>query len=352
MKTGVSYFGNRILKHVKEDLQKIVEHNYNFVVHTFGENDLKYYEGTMYDIIKASHELGLEVYIDPWGLGRVFGGEAFSNFLVENTDAWQVASDGVPVPMACLNNSKFKEFVKKWVSAAIDLGSDVIFWDEPHLYKEGKRWSCRCDICKQRFKEEFGYEMPSEFTEDVIEFRERTIADFLREMSSFAHQRGTKNAICLLAIEDPRYGGIKDWERICKIETIEIFGTDPYWISAQQKATSRDLGEEVSEFLRVENFVSYFSQKVYDLCQRYGKEGQIWIQAFKIPEGREQEVATAIDVTYDAGIRNIAAWGFDGCSCISSIRSARPDIVWRIIGESFKRVLRKEADERGDRFNS
>ena len=47
LKTGVSYFGSRIQRHVREDMRDIREHNCNFVVHTFSETDLEFYKDTM-----------------------------------------------------------------------------------------------------------------------------------------------------------------------------------------------------------------------------------------------------------------------------------------------------------------
>lgn len=35
LKRGVAYHGNRILRHVEEDLRDIIEHNFNLVVHMF-----------------------------------------------------------------------------------------------------------------------------------------------------------------------------------------------------------------------------------------------------------------------------------------------------------------------------
>ena len=100
-------------------------------------------------------------------------------------------------------------------------------------------------------------------------------------------------------------------------------------------------GGKVLKSLEVGKFVGYFSQKTQDLCKKYGKEGQIWIQSFKIPEGREQELTIAIDTAYNVGIRNIAAWGYDGCKSMSSVRSDRPDIVWEILGKAFRKILRE-----------
>jgi hypothetical protein len=112
MKTGVSYFGNRIPEHfVNRDLPDIIAHGCTYIVHTFSENDLQHYATSLKSMVTATREAGLEAYIDPWGVGGVFGGEAYSEFLPNNLDAWQTKLDGAPVPMACLNAPLFREFM-------------------------------------------------------------------------------------------------------------------------------------------------------------------------------------------------------------------------------------------------
>ena len=41
-RAGVSYFGVRILRHVRRDLADIAARGYTAVLHTFSENDLAY----------------------------------------------------------------------------------------------------------------------------------------------------------------------------------------------------------------------------------------------------------------------------------------------------------------------
>src|SRR5207237_1355276 len=65
-RAGCSYFGVRILRHVRSDLEDIAARGYTDVLHTFSENDLAYYRGTMAEIVAASHELGLAVQMAPW----------------------------------------------------------------------------------------------------------------------------------------------------------------------------------------------------------------------------------------------------------------------------------------------
>ena len=114
LKTGVSYFGNYFPRHFKKDVREIARRGCNTITLTFSEQDLQYYPGTMKDMVKASHDAGLEVYIDPWAVGRVFGGESYSEFLVHQTDARQIGSDGKMLPIACLNHPAFQDFLKKW----------------------------------------------------------------------------------------------------------------------------------------------------------------------------------------------------------------------------------------------
>ena len=48
---GVSYFGVRSPKHVLADMADIKAAGYNAVLHTWSEEDLQYYYGTMKDIV-------------------------------------------------------------------------------------------------------------------------------------------------------------------------------------------------------------------------------------------------------------------------------------------------------------
>ena len=95
---GVSYFGNRILRHVAADMEGLAADGFTGVLHTFTENDLAYYRDTMGRIVEASHAAGLEVQIGPWAVCQMFGGEAESRFTAFNPDAGQVLDDGRATP--------------------------------------------------------------------------------------------------------------------------------------------------------------------------------------------------------------------------------------------------------------
>lgn len=334
MKTGVSYFHTRDVRHVNKDLDEMLAHHCNFVVHCYSELDMAFYSRAMEKIIKLSKDKGLEVYLDPWAIGGIYGGESFSRFVAENLKARQVNNFGESVPAACINNPQFREFHKRWIARAQELGADVCFWDEPHFYfnmfmrSEWKKWCCRCEECRRKFKDIYNYDMPTELSEDVINFRQRSVVEFLEESCEEAKRRGMRNCVCVLPDEGGEFGrlsGTAEWESIARIPSVNIFGTDPYWLLFGKK---------------MEQFVREYSRKVVEICKKYGKEPQGWVLAFLIPAGREEDVGQAVDIMFDEGIRNIAAWGFRGCEVID-IACANPERVWEILGKAYKKTHEK-----------
>ena len=330
LKTGVSYFGNYFLKHFKEDLKQMVRGGCNTITLTFSEQDLQYYPGTMKDFVKASHDAGLEVSIDPWAVGRVFGGESYSEFIVHHPETRQVSSTGELLPIACLNHPAFQDFLKRWCEACFDFKVDVFFWDEPHfhIFKEEHQkglWACRCAICRKLFEGRFGKPMPRELTEEVFAFREASVVRFLKKFCDATKREGFKNAVCLL----PQLYSIhiiQDWSVVARLASLDIFGTDPYW----------HIGIE-----DVEGLLRHYAHQVYDLCLRYGKEPQIWILNFRIKKGEEWEIASAIRAAYDEGIRNFAAWSYWGTGQMSWLKSDDPEKVWKVLSRSYLALRRK-----------
>ncbi len=192
MKLGCSYFGNRILKHFLVDLRELQEMGCTFVVHTYSENDMVFCHAAVADLVAATKEAGLEAWIDPWGVGKVFGGEAFSNFVMQNVDAMQVLSDGLPAGLACPNHPRFRSFMREWIDAAASTGAQVAFWDEPHFYiptwmgGRPNTWGCRCEHCQRLFEQINGYPMPTEETDQVHSFKEHCIVSKSTALRSFS----------------------------------------------------------------------------------------------------------------------------------------------------------------------
>jgi hypothetical protein len=229
--SGSSYFGVRIVRHVRRDMADLAARGYAGVLHTFSENDFAYYRGTMREIVEASHDVGLTVQASPWGLGRTFGGEAESRWVGLHPEHCQVLDDGRRVAGACLNSSAYRSFCREWADWVIECGVDSVFWDEPawmvpaHVgIDDAARWTCSCRHCEERF----GGPLAAERTPEVQAFREASIVDFLREVVAHVAAQGARNAICLLPSTEGSHG-ISDWNLVASLPGLTTFATDPYW---------------------------------------------------------------------------------------------------------------------------
>ncbi len=359
MQTGVSYFSSRTIRHVRADLQDILEHGCTYVVHCFTETDLAYYRDTMRDIIRATHDAGLEAWLDPWGVAGIFSGETFTRFPLEHPETWQVLSDGRRAPAACPNHPETRAFLRSWIEAAAAVGGDVIFWDEPHFWVGlwhgdlSGAWACRCDHCQALFKNAFGYEMPDEFIPDVRTFREMSLLNLLTELCRHGHEKGLENALCLIPTDLAKHGfpepeerlrrlvsdrlrgqppgaaeaaqhvGVGDFDRAAAIPDLDIFGCDPYWYL---------FGTDAKSFMRA------YGQEAAEAARRHHRGLQLWVQAFSVPAGRESELRIGLQVAAEVGATHVAAWSYEGTASMSKIACPRPDLVWNILGEEFRRL--------------
>ena len=317
LRAGCSYFGVRILRHVRRDLEDLAARGYTGVLHTFSENDLAYYRGTMAEIVAASHELGLEVQMCPWGLGRTFGGEAESRWVTFHPEACQVLDDGRRVATGCLNNPAYRAFCKEWADAALGAGTDYVFWDEPHwtvpehVGVEPERWACRCDVCQERY----GGAMPAELTDDVLAFREQSTVDFLREMCEHVAARGGRNTICLLPATEGAHG-IADWDAVASIPGLAKLATDPYW---------KNFGEPAGPF------VERFARLLAEAAARNRVEPQLWVPSFGLTRDDIPELAAAVASSRAAGVEDVWTWGYEACGHMTSLATPDSPLVWEAV---------------------
>jgi hypothetical protein len=327
MQFGCSYFGCRITPHVEEDMRYLADSGFDFVIHVFTENDLKYHLGTMTDIIGVTHDAGLKALIDPWGVLQLFGGEAFSHWLNVYPEVKQVAQDGTPLPAACPNNRKTLELITEWAFGAKKTGADAFFWDEPHMYipewfhDRRNLHACFCPTCQERYLEYHHQPLPWSYDETVEAFKRQSLTDFMFELASLGRQCGMENSVCLLPSDQDGEGAL-DWHVVASIDDIDTFGSDPYWALRNE---------------RPEVYVAREVQKVLSVCAKYEKEHLIWLQGFRIASGREDEVGRAFDVMVNGGAQNIAFWGFRGCKYISEIACDKPDVVWDMLLDRIKK---------------
>jgi hypothetical protein len=333
----VAYFGNRTLRHVRADLEDIAGSRFDYVVHCFTESDLLYGLESMREIVRMTRELGMESHLDPWGVAGVFGGEAFSKFVAWEMAECQFLADGSSVGIACLYSEKLRYFLHRWIDAAIEIGSDVLFWDEPHWFPgdlwffgesrgdEAVRWSCRCHRCQDRFAAEFGHSLPHTLTPEVVTFRQQAVLDILTDVISYASGRGVKQTLCLLPHGQHHVlVNLPDWRPFVQIPGIETFGTDPYWA--------------VTPPVDLEPYVTHAAAEVRAFCDEFGLTDQFWIQGYNFAAGHEWEPVRAIQIALDQGMTDLAVWAYRGCEAMSRLWPADIDLTWSNIVTAFNLV--------------
>lgn len=327
MRIGCSFFGCRFPEHFKIEIEHLKNSGFDTVLITFSENDYFFYHKTICKLVETAKTAGFTVYLNPWGVLGIFGGEAFSKWLVDYPEIWQKDNSGKPAGSACINNPVTEKLLFDWSQKAVETGCDYIFWDEPHFYfkdfqKDTGVWGCACDICRNAFEKKYGYPFPeNKINNDLADFRNDSITVLLNKLCGYVKESGKKNNICLLPTEDSSMGGLSDWNKINFIGGIDMISTDPYW---QRK------NKKVSEY------VDYFSNKLIHLSKDIKTESEIWVQAYKIIKNRENEIAEAVNLIKTKKPDSIMFWSYKAGYPMSELESEDAYKTWNTILKSIK----------------
>jgi len=317
MSIGAAYFGNRVPRHVAADMEVLAARGFTGVLHTFSENDLAYYHGTVTQLVEHSHAAGLEVQIAPWGVCQMFGGEAESRFTAHHPEVGQVLETGRRTPSGCPNDPRVRAFCREWADAAIETGADRIFWDEPHwVHPEHfglpeTHWGCHCEHCAERF----GRELPKRLDEEVLAFRERCLVDFIGHLVAHVAGQGARPVVCLLPLTGG-VQGISDWGRVASLPGLDTLATDPYWKAFEEP---------------VEPFVREYAERVAGLAHDHGTGAQLWIQGFRMEPGDADDIRAAVAAARAAGIDDLWTWAWEACAHMSALAGPDPAAVWEVL---------------------
>jgi hypothetical protein len=333
--TGVAYYGCTQVDHAREDFREMVAHNCNAVLLAISEFDCEHWWPAIKEVsLVAKNEFGLKVHVNPWGFGRVFGGEPISAFLQDHDDCRQImAESGRACAAACINTA-FRDYYLSWVKDFVrDLSWDYLFQDEPHYAaSSSKEWTCRCPTCQQLFKERFEYDMPKELSADVRKFREDSLITLLLDAARLVKSMdsGRKAITCLLPGGGAQ-SGIEDWSKIASAEEIDVLSTDPY--------------PYVFGVPKMRPYVTEITKKALKLSKDNGKMTQIWVQLFAVPATKTREVKDTIMLLDELDVEgkkvdSIFCWSYRATRG-TTLSCTRPDIAWKLVGEAFGEVLEK-----------
>lgn len=165
------------------------------------------------DLIKEAVEEGKKCGINV----IVMIGHTANKYLYQKKTEWaQVTKDGDPIvlehipferrfyepewPLMCIN-SPFMEYVHKEVEEVLSLNVDGVFLDS-FRYQPDIEKACYCKWCQERFRKEFGYEMPREIDWSDVRWRElwkwryKVVVDRIREISQKIRSK-SKNVLLM-----------------------------------------------------------------------------------------------------------------------------------------------------------
>ncbi|MFN4182221.1 MAG: hypothetical protein ACK4G3_03305 [bacterium] len=314
---GVSYYGSRHLHDIFTDLEEIQKSGFSLVVWTFSEEDYWFYQNTLQEALDFSRHIGLQNWIDPWGVGGIFGGEAFSYWALRYPEATQKTPEQKILPALCPNHPLTFPLFQKWLDRALKCQPDAIFFDEPHFFQ--KTWEpfpdgafgCFCSYCEEKFRQQFHKDISSSSQKEFQQFHHQSILKFLNSAGSFLEKNGNSSALCLLPD--------------CPTEFLSFFAEIP---------SLKSLGMSLY-YIHLQKPILWFEEQVKNLSKIPNENPKIsphiWIQAFRIPAGREREIEEAVDICASLGVETVLFWGFHACDFVSYLPSDNPKKVWDTI---------------------
>lgn len=207
-----------------------------------------------------------------FALGNVFARFWPSEFAQSHWDTWVEKPDGSKLPRCCVNNPVFRKFTHDFLESFLSkYPVDAVFLDEPSVV------ICSCRYCREKYLEQNGVGMPVDKDENMTEFCQTSTTDYLSSICSIAKSHALRTFCCLI----PWCVDFRFAQSVGRLENLDVFGIDPYW---WWPGNQKDL--------------AWFADTVHAFraCVSRGQSYMVWIQNFCLPQGREMEVAEAVEL--------------------------------------------------------
>lgn len=337
--TGISYYGMGYVEHATADFKEMVNHGCTTVILALQEFDLDFWFPNLNNIVRAAKKEGLRVLLDPWGIGKYFGGEQVSLFLQNNIHNRQVSAfTDEPLPAACFNTNAFRDyFMRLCLKMAKELEADGFFWDEPHYAlpkayasitgSAGDDWACRCPVCRKKFFDYYGYEMPRIMNDDVKQFRWREAMVILEQTSRAIKEIRPDMEItcCVHATLNTYYvtelRGYDQWEMVAACPYFDVFSTT------------------IINWELPRAFFEDVTRRTVEIARRHHKISERWIMNYnKSPQDLAQ-MDTVMDLYAALGIDRLSAWTYRG-GYGTVVAAPNALAMWDRLGENYKRLLK------------
>lgn len=277
----VSYFDHEFIKptpaKLEADVAEMQAAGFTDVVLCVTESDLREKRRRKYiaEATATLHNVGMDVWADPWAVGGVFGGEGVSLF--RNSGE-----------VCCDHNPKLEYLLDTWLNAVAESGITTVFWDEPEMHCNDDR----------------GNELA-----------------FLEKYTDKAGELALRSAVCLCANALKR----QQFHQVAALPAVTELAADPYFPNAFSTINEADR----------QTYVAGWAQYVKQIAERHGKASHAWVQTFDVPAGREVMIDEHVAAICNQGV-DVAVWGFHGCESVPGFTKPAnmpPRAAWeRVVG--------------------
>ena len=289
MKLGVSYISAFLPQHIEADMKQLKAIGCDEVLFAIQENHIHYLDGAVKYGAKIAMEQGLTPYACLWGYANTFGGGRMSKFLFENLDVLCEDRFGRKLPTANLNHPKLSEQLIHYYSVLIEHGFQGVFIDEPTSQVDYSRYS------QELYYALFGEALTYDNNDAKVEqFQRHSIRRYVDRVCGGIKERypDVKTIVCVMP-HDHMY-----WRDIAELDSVDVFGTDPYWLFEGHNLTMEGAVE--------------CARKMKRLCDEIGKASQIWLNCWGVEAGREEEIYIGGKKLAEIGCDSLYTWSYLG----------------------------------------
>lgn len=318
MELGISYIAVHLPDHIQTDMAHMREIGCSEVLFSLQENHLNTLTGAARFGPSIAKENGLRPYVVYWGYANTFGGGRMSDLLLDDRTMWRVRADGTPEPRACLNHPRLVESFVEMTDLCRDHGFEGVFIDEPMTQ------DCFCLHCQSCFEERFdGSLRESLGTAEYNAFQLATVVGYVTRVCQRvkALDASLKTMACVM----PFHPHTELFEPVSAIPELDVFGTDPYWL----------LGGGFAD-MTLDDAVSH-AQRVRALCEARGKQSQIWLNGWRIPAGREEQIHTGGKALAEVGCDSLYTWSFRA-GLGTYEECDRPEVAWENVVRLYREL--------------
>ena len=266
----------------------------NVVVVVCAEDEARWEAERLAAFTRQVAQTGTEVYLAPWGYGKVLDPDPVvpSLYLHTHPQTLQVDSRGRRCPRACPNDPRFLEwFSNSMRTLAWLMETQGFVWETPRFFYGRGTWACRCTYCQRLFSAAAGEPLPRQLTPEVLEFRRHSLNMFLLAAAAAVQSvdRRLKSIVVPPAPLDPATvtTGADDWRVLAGnsgTETLGLavspqppaLGLPPPEHYAESVVSAQSQGKGVWLWLETERLTPETVNDARTLARQLSLEAIIW----------------------------------------------------------------------------